>query len=86
MLPPGGASQKPPARIPWIAVVSSATPSTIAASTTCPRPDSRAWITAARMPNASSSPPPPKSPSRLSGNSGRSPSRAIAPSAPAIAM
>src|ERR1700737_2134936 len=58
--------------------VSSADPSTIAASTTWPRPDRSRSSSAARMPSASSMPPPPKSPSRLTGGTGRSP----APPAP----
>jgi hypothetical protein len=67
-------------------VVSSAAPSTIAASTTWPFPDRRASNSAQAMPKASSIPPPPKSPTRLSGGAGGPPARPIACSTPASAM
>ena len=61
-------------------------PSTIAASTTWPWPERCASSSAQTMPNASSMPPPPKSPTRLSGGTGASPARPIACSAPVSAM
>ncbi len=67
-------------------VASSEAPSTIAASTTWPRPLLRASITPQAMPKASSMPPPPKSPTRLSGATGASPARPMACSAPERAM
>ena len=65
--------------------ISSATPSTIAASTTWPVPDSRAASSAATTPSASSMPPPPKSATRLSGGVGGCPARPMWASAPATA-
>ena len=59
--------------------------SIMAASTTWPRPDCRASMTAQAMPKASNMPPP-KSPTRLSGGTGASPARPMAPSTPARAM
>ena len=55
-----------------------AVPSTIAASTTWPSPDLWASSIAQTMPNASSMPPPPKSPTRLSGGTGLPPVSPIA--------
>ena len=72
--------------MPLNIVASSDAPSTIAASTTWPRPPVRASITPQAMPNASSMPPPPKSPTRLSGGTGFSPARPIEFSTPARAM
>jgi hypothetical protein len=63
-----------------------ATPSTMAASTTCPRPEVPRSTRAAQMPKAMSIPPPPKSPSRLMGNWGGPPARPRACSAPVRAM
>ena len=76
----------PEARKPENIVASSDAPSTIAASTTWPRPLARASITPQAIPKASSMPPPPKSPTRLSGGTGASPARPIAFSTPAMAM
>ena len=59
----------------WIIVISTAAPSTIAASTTWPLPERARSASAHATPNASSMPPPPKSPTRFSGGSGFSPSR-----------
>ena len=75
----------PAAIRPWSMLVSETAPSTIAASTIWPRPLSRAWITAQRTPNARSMPPPPKSPSKFTGGTGRSPARPIAWSARVVA-
>ena len=61
-------------------------PSTIAASTTCPSPERPRSANAHATPKASSIPPPPKSPTRLSGGTGFSPCRPIPSSAPARAM
>ena len=52
-------------------VMSGAAPSTMAASTTWPSPERAASSRAATMPKASSMPPPPKSPTRFSGGTGR---------------
>src|SRR5690349_17891096 len=59
--------------MPWIIVVRTAVPSTIAASTTCPSPVARACTSAASAPSARNIPPPPKSPSRLIGGAARTP-------------
>jgi hypothetical protein len=67
-------------------VASSDAPSTIAASTTWPRPERCASSSAQTMPKPSSMPPPPKSPIRLSGGTGGSPARPIALSTPESAM
>ena len=58
----------------------------MAASTTWPRPERSRSTSAASTPTASSMPPPPKSPTRLSGGTGRWPARPIGCSAPEIAM
>ena len=58
-------------------VISAAAPSTMAASTTWPLPERARSTSAQAMPKASSMPPPPKSPTRLSGGSGASPRRPI---------
>ena len=63
--------------------MSIAAPSTIAASTTCPWPDERASRIPHTTPNARNIPPPPKSPTRLIGGVGCSPSRPKCASAPA---
>ena len=67
-------------------VASSEAPSTIAASTTWPLPERCASTSAQAMPNASSMPPPPKSPTRLSGGTGAPPARPMAFSTPVSAM
>ena len=58
-------------------VMRTAAPSTMAASTTWPSPDRWASSTAHTMPKARNMPPPPKSPTRLSGGTGASPARPI---------
>ncbi len=60
-------------------VMSEAAPSTMAASTTWPRPERWASRRAAHIPKASSIPPPPKSPTRLSGGHGPLPGAADGP-------
>ena len=82
MLTPRSSFHPPIAIIPCMKVVSTAVPSTMAASTTWPLPDVRASTTPHTMPKASSMPPPPKSPTRLSGGCGRSSGRPMAPRAP----
>ena len=67
-------------------VISEAAPSTMAASTTCPWPEPRASRMAHTIPKARYIPPPPKSPTRLSGGTGASPARPIGSRAPASAM
>ncbi len=67
-------------------VMSEAAPSTMAASTTWPRPDWRASRMAATTPKASIIPPPPKSPTRFKGGTGLSPARPMAQRTPATAM
>ena len=59
--------------LPCIVALSEAAPSTIAASTTWPSPDRCASKRAHAIPNASSMPPPAKSPSRLIGGVGGPP-------------
>ena len=76
----------PMARNAWNIVISTAEPSTMAASTTWPWPDDARSTSAHTTPKASSMPPPPKSPTRLSGGTGVSPARPIESSAPASAM
>jgi hypothetical protein len=69
----------------WASLLSAlliAAPSTIAASTTWPRPDPDRSTSAARMPMASSIPPPPKSATRLSGGVGGCSARPMCASAP----
>ena len=66
--------------------MSSAEPSTIAASTTWPQPERSRSSSAASTPTASSMPPPAKSPSRFIGAYGRSPARPSGSNAPATAM
>jgi len=61
-------------------------PSTIAASTTCPRPLLRASMTAASTPKANSMPPPAKSPKTFSGTTGPLVRVPIASSTPVSAM
>ena len=63
-----------------------ALPSTIAASTTCPSPLRAASSRPHTTPNASSIPPPPKSPTMFSGGVGGSPRRPKCASAPASEM
>ena len=67
-------------------VMSEAAPSTMAASITWPTPERADSNSAATIPKASSMPPPPKSPTRLSGGTGASPSRPIGHRAPPMAM
>ena len=86
MLVPRSSCQTPADRRVYVIAMSAADPSTMAASTTWPAPVVRALRMAASMPKASSMPPPPKSPTRLRGGSGRSPARPMAPSAPDSAM
>ena len=69
-----------------IIVISTAEPSTIAASTTWPFPERCRSTSAHTTPNASSMPPPPKSPTRLRGGSGFSPRRPRWKSVPDSAM
>ena len=83
MFVPRSSSQMPMARNEWIIVISDAAPSTMAASTTWPWPDRCASSRPRTTPNASSMPPPPKSPTRFSGGTGASPRRPIESSAPA---
>src|SRR3970040_1739326 len=86
MFTPRSSLQRPPARSPENIAESSDAPSTIAASTTWPWPVLRACSSAQAMPKPSSMPPPPKSPTRLSGGTGASPLRPKAPSTPASAV
>src|ERR1039457_5818377 len=72
---PRSSVHTPAALRPKMLAMSSAAPSTIAASITCPRLEERASDSAHTMPNARSMPPPPKSPTRFSGGTGRSPAR-----------
>ena len=58
----------------------------MAASTTWPTPVARAESSAEVTPKASIIPPPPKSPTRLSGGTGMSPERPIGHRAPEMAM
>ena len=67
-LTPRLGSHTPAASRPCSWAVSSAVPSTIAASTTCPRPLACRSCSAARMPTRQSIAPPPKSPSRFGGD------------------
>ena len=76
------APQSPEARSPCIIPASSAAPSTMAASITCPFPDREASSIPHTIPKASSMPPPPKSPTRLSGGTGGSPILPIMDSVP----
>jgi len=72
--------------MPYIIVIRLETPSTIAASTTWPRPDERASSMAQTMPNARYMAPPPKSPTRLSGGTGGPSFEPMACRAPVKAM
>ncbi len=56
---PGGSLQMPTSRSAWIIVISTAEPSTIAASTTWPSPEERASRIAQTTPKANIMPPPP---------------------------
>ena len=67
-------------------VMRTAAPSTIAVSTTWPLPDFCASSRAQTTPYARNMPPPPKSPTMLSGGTGASPLRAKCASEPASAM
>jgi hypothetical protein len=74
-------------RIECSIAVSSAVPSAMAASTTCPCPVERACSSALTTPSASSIPPPPKSPNMFSGaTGGPPPGAAVGSSAPARLM
>jgi hypothetical protein len=64
--------------------ISALTPSTIAASITCPWPERSRSYSAARTPMTRKSEPPPRSPTRFSGASGFEPLRPIMASAPVI--
>ncbi len=79
-------SNAPKARRPHAIAISVALPSTIAASTTCPSPDDLASRSAHATPNASSMPPPPKSPTTFIGGVGLPPARPKCASAPASEM
>ena len=72
MLVPRSSDHSPPARIPHIIGISTLDPSTIAASTTWPLPELCRSHSAARMPTIRNIDPPPKSPVRFSGGTGRS--------------
>ena len=80
------ARAEPAAARPWKGVIMLAAPSTMAASTTWPTPLLPTSSRAATTPSARNAPPPPKSPSRLIGGTGGSPSVPMCPSAPARAM
>ena len=67
-------------------VLDDGAPSTIAASTTCPRSERTRSSSAQTMPKASSRPPPPKSPIRLMGGVGGWSLRPMWASTPARAM
>ena len=84
----GGAPrfQKPEARPACSEVISELAPSTMAASTTWPLPVRWVSISAPSIPTARYMPPPPKSPTRLSGGTGACPTRPIGARAPASAM
>ncbi len=69
-----------------IIVDSTLEPSTIAASTTCPLPERSRSHSAERTPTSRNIEPPPKSPTRFSGGTGRSPARPIACSVPLSEM
>ena len=73
-------------RIPYTKDMSEAAPSTMAASTTWPRPPERASSRAHTRPKAKYMPPPPKSPTRLRGGTGVWPLRPMAPITPARDM
>ena len=79
-------SKKPLAFIDQNIVISTAAPSTIAASTTWPSPLRCASRSAHTTPKARNMPPPPKSPTMLSGGTGASPARPKWASAPASEM
>ena len=66
------------ARIAHIICTSTLEPSTIAASTTWPLPELCRSHSAARMPTSKNIEPPPKSPTRFSGGTGRSLTRPMA--------
>ena len=86
MLVPRSSCQTPADRRVYVIAMSAADPSTMAASTTWPAPVVRALRMAASMPKASSMPPPPKSPTRLSGGTGAESARPMDHSAPPMAM
>ena len=86
MLVPRSSFHIPVARKPHIICISTLDPSTIAASTTCPLPEVCRSHNAARMPTIRNIDPPPKSPARFSGGTGRSPLRPTACSSPLSEM
>ena len=67
-------------------VMRAAEPSVMAASITWPSPERDASSMAATMPKASIMPPPPKSPTMLSGGTGAESARPIDHRAPPMAM
>ncbi len=67
-------------------VASTLEPSTIAASTTWPLPERSRSHSAERMPTSRNIEPPPKSPTRFSGGTGRSLTRPMACSTPLSEM
>ena len=76
----------PMARNAHIIAESALEPSTMAASTIWPLPDRWSSQSADRMPTTRNIEPPPKSPTRFSGGTGRSPARPIACSTPLSEM
>ena len=86
MFEPRSSFHTPAECMPTTAASSSAEPSVIAASTTWPLPDFCASSRPATTPRASSMPPPPKSPTRLSGGTGLPPLLPIEWSTPESAM
>ena len=68
----------PLARMPHIICISTLEPSIIAASTTWPLPEVCRSHSAARIPTIRNIEPPPKSPARFNGGTGRSPARPMA--------
>ena len=83
---PGSSCHIPMATNAWIIVMSTAAPSTMAASTTWPWPERDASSRPHTTPKARSIPPPPKSPTMLRGGTGRSPFRVKLLRTPASAM
>ena len=78
--------QAPRASIEWMTTVSSALPSSIEASTTCPRPEETRSCSAASTPKASIMPPPAKSARYIGGTTGPVSGRPIVSSTPETAM
>jgi hypothetical protein len=86
MFTPRSSLHMPIARNAQIIVESALEPSTMAASMIWPLPDRSRSHSADRMPTTRNIEPPPKSPTRLSGGTGRSPARPIACSTPLSEM